>query len=627
MYIKHLISLSLILLLTLFGGPFSSDIIAQSFNVEKTAFYCDDVEKADTQHRHPSFSWGWQWRAAAGTAGDLPFWLHSNQLGALDRYSANTTLNLNAAYQHHFDFGLDLSTGANLLLRAAEDPVAWLETGYLQLGYGHFILWAGRKEEYFGLVHPSLSSGSMDLSRNARPMPKIVMATDGYQPLPGTRRVFYYQGTYAHGWMDDQDYRFVDNVLLHQKTLYLRMFTEDAIFVPRAGFTHFAHWGGDSPIFGRSPVDFRSYIDVIFSLKSDSKELLPGGQLSNVYQNHLGVYDFAAMFNIGRYKFGASRQFYLEDSPSTKFVAPWDGMWGAYIQRRPDSRTRWRREKTDDWQTVWERGNRPFLTGILYEHINTRKQIRRWRNERYQYANYYNHWAYHGGWTYHGRIIGNPLYYSEKGVYGVVNNKLIAHHFGLEGFAGPFAWRALTTYSRNYGAQFVYLIGDIPPDPQEYIPPHLRDSWNGDLKSLDANGNYTIQTEGSEMPLQEMRTLPVNSGMLYVNRDVPLVNSATPEDGIIDGTRISNFFGPLDQWSFLLEISTDQLARRDLRHGPPTRRSSRPAGESSQAVLSGVPVSYRPSFVKLSLALDLGQAHPDNFGVMITLGWQNRESR
>lgn len=531
-------------------------------------------------------AFGWQWRAAAGTAGDLPFWLHSNRLGALDRYSANTTLNLYAEYQHRFDFDLDLVIGANLLLRAAEDPVAWLQEGYVQLGYGHFLLWLGRKWEYYGLLHPDLTSGTMDHSQNMRPMPKFMLSTDGFQPIPGTRRVFYYNGTFAHGWMDDSAYRFVDGVLLHQKTLYLRMFTEDAVIVPRVGITHFAQWGGNSPVWGQSPQNLRSLFDVFFMLSSDSKELFEGGELSNVFQNHLGVYDFSGMFNIGRYKFGFSRQFYLEDAPNARFASPWDGLWSAWIHLRPDPRYRWRREKPADWQTEWERGNRPFLTGINYEHVNTLEQLTADpRRGKERYANYYNHWSYLGGWTYHGRVIGNPLYFGKKGFYGVANNKLIAHHVGLQGFAGPFAWRSLATYSRNYGAQR--------------------------LKRLE------------------------------------------------DGEVTNNLFGRKDQWYLLLEISSDHLLKRELRHGPPSRRARQPepahtilrasndgndsssesgvtiSSESSERAGSlpsesrslfsperrDLPVWLYPATVKLSLACDFGQLNPTNIGLMITFGW------
>ena len=60
-------------------------------------------------------SWGWQWRGAAaigsssyGSTNDLPFWLHSNRSGELDRYSANTTLNLFGTWRHTFDSGISL---------------------------------------------------------------------------------------------------------------------------------------------------------------------------------------------------------------------------------------------------------------------------------------------------------------------------------------------------------------------------------------------------------------------------------------------------------------------------------------------------------------------------------------
>ncbi len=456
---------------------------------------------------------GWQLRTAASTAGDLPFWLHSNRFGAIDPHSAQAGLNLSGSWHHSLDSGLTFSTRTNVLFRTASDTDLLLQEGYLQAGYGPFVLWAGRKREYFGLVHPELSMGTMDLSTNARPMPKITFATDGFQPVPGTRRVFYYDGGLSHGWMTDDDHRFMDHVWLHQKYLYLRFFTEDAPVVPRAGLKHFAQWGGQSDDFGISPRSLKAYRDVFFSLAGDSKEIFGGGELPNQFQNHFGTYDFALMFNLGRYKVSVSRQFILEDTPNARFGTPWDGMWGAWIELRPDKRTRWTANRPDDWRT----DHRPLLKAVNYEHINTLDGLTRYEHrDAEQHVNYYNHWAYLGGWTYGGRVLGNPLFFGDPDYYGVVNNQLVGHHIGLKGFAGPVDWRFFSTYTRNYGAGRTYVLDD------------------------------------------------------EIVRDTGLTSRN-------------------DQWSFMLELRTTAL---------------HPALETAA-----------------TMALDVGDAHPDAFGLLLSLRW------
>ena len=484
-------------------------------------------------------TYGFQWRGAFGTAGELPFWLHSNRYGELDTQSANTTLSLFGTWSHTFDAGPSLSAGADLSLRGAENSSVWLQEAYLQAGYGHFVLWAGRKKEYFGLVHHELSMGTTDLSQNARPIPKITLATDGFQPIPGTRRVMYYSASLAHGWMYDDDYRFVDRVRLHQKHLYLQIFSDDAPIVPRAGLKHFAQWGGNSPRHGEAPVNLRTFRDVFFSLAADSKEIIGGGELLNVHQNHLGTYDFSLTANVGRYRMAISRQFILEDTPNARFGTPWDGMWGAYIELRPDSRTRWRSggsggagtgrtsslragqgagQNGGAGQADRRAAHRPLIRAVLYEYLDTKEGIDRYpHRDMTSYFNYYNHSAYRGGWTYHGRSLGNPLFFSHPDYLGVINNIILAHHFGAVGHAGPVDWRLLTTYSRNYGA----------------------------------GGLTTTDRVGARRP-NERR----------------------------------------DQWSWMLELKTGM---------------------------------FHPSLeAATTLALDTGEAHPGNFGAMVTLRWRAR---
>ena len=441
-----------------------------------------------------SFGYGWETGAGAGFSGTQPFWLHANQHGQVDPYSANAMSNFFGFGRYSLNNGLTLTAQADLFVRASQDSQLHFTEGFVQLSYGSFDLWAGRKRERFGLIHPTLSTGSMDLSENARPLPQIVFATRGFMPVPFTRGVLFADASLGHGSQNNFNDRFVEGLVrVHRKHLYLRIFSNDAPLVLYGGLKHFAQWGGSSPLHGSSPVNFRSFIDVFFSRAADSNEIIGGGQLLNSAQNHLGTYDFAFKINTERYVISVSRQFILEDTPNARFGTPWEGLWGASLTfRPPPERRSWRSTRTAPAPVAGQRQQsrlhpgyhssddtfRPFLKSIHYEYLDVMSDMFRFpQRARDEYFNYYNHWAYRGGWTYFGNTLGNPLFLTDRDFLGVVNNEIFAHHLGLEGFLGKaFDWRFFATYSRNYGANRVTHRSNL--SGREKLLTERRDQWS-----------------------------------------------------------------------------------------------------------------------------------------------------
>jgi hypothetical protein len=315
-----------------------------AFNSDRQATIVETVtadspsdNRSGREHRSLSV-FGFRMQGAGGYNRRLPFWVHSNRFGELYPQSNNAILHLFGAWQREFQSGISLTTGAGLLLRDAGERASQFQEAYVQVGYGQFVLWAGRKREYFGMVHPELSMGSADMSQNARPIPKITLSTDGFRQVPGTRGIVDYDVSLSHGWLRDDEHRFVERPFLHQKHLYLRLFNDRSRVVPQGGIKHFAQWGGESPIDGPVPSGPRAFLDVFFSLSPDSREILGGGRLENKYQNHVGTYDFSLLFRFERVRFSVSRQFFLEDTPNARFGTPWDGMWGAWVEFTGSSR-------------------------------------------------------------------------------------------------------------------------------------------------------------------------------------------------------------------------------------------------------------------------------------------------
>ena len=572
-----------------------------------------------------SYTAFWSVRTGAGITGELPFWLHSNRQGQLDRQAASTHANLMATVHHRIGAqgprALDLSAHGNLIGVRALDTQLRIHEWVMRAQWRGFMLQAERLHASFGLINKDLSTGSMDQSTNARPMPAITFATAHYRPLPLLGDWVFYDASLSHGWFDDHDWRYVEDVLLHRKHLYLRIFGQDAPFVASGGIVHVVQWGGVSPVVGPAPAGLRDWVDVFFSLKSDSQEIFSGGKLLNHFQNHLGTYDISFAFQSERWRLVANRQFYLEDTPNAQFATPWDGLFSVVWERHHRGAAQWRYDHTrapltrmpGSWWSgspgAWHTGNagqwptshspgrtstvaghglnthtrsdevsrlparplRPRITAVLYEHINTISQVTN-RPGRDLHANYYNHWAYLGGWTYHGRAAGNPLYSGSPDWYGVINNKLLSHHLGMMGTLGVAQWRILATYSRNYGAHHIYYRQAGPA----------------------ADASVAVgEHPATPYPSGPSDSLPVHVRLAE------------------DGQRFEGLFNRHDQWSFLLEwhISApgiSSLPGRGNRFGRPTAGSGTPA----------------PYGITVSLGADFGDLHERNVGLMV--GWIRR---
>lgn len=70
--------------------------------------------------------------------------------------------------------------------------------------------------------------------------------------------------------------------------------------------------------------------------------------------------------------------------------------------------------------------------------------------------NYFNNGIYIKGWTFREMLMGNPLITSPAILKGegydyIRNNKIIAHHLGIEGHMTKITYKLLYTYSLNYG--------------------------------------------------------------------------------------------------------------------------------------------------------------------------------
>ena len=383
------------------------------------------------------------WEAGLSSVGGLgkqaPFWIVSNRQGKFlpEKYAAAMELGLFVEQ----DTGrvIDYDYGLEMYGRLGTTSDMWVHQAYLNMKIWDMVkVSAGWQEETVGSSEPSISTGSVIWSGNARPMPKIAIGTPGYVPVPFTRGYAEISGTLSHGWFEEG--RYASNVWLHHKNFYIRLGGTLPVNI-HYGFNHYAQWGGSSPRQEDPyPSDFKSYMKVFFISDGDPDQAgTPDGWVINKFGNHLGSRNYGIDLNLGTVSAGIYHQDVFEDNSGYSRKNFPDGLWGARI-RLPDQGR--------------------IVQAVVYEFLHTTDQSGPVHDVEGDTLggndNYFNHGHYQSGWTYHKYTIGTPMVTSpllnDPANYRIRNNRVIAHHLGFEGFIGVnLRYRTLFTFSRNFG--------------------------------------------------------------------------------------------------------------------------------------------------------------------------------
>lgn len=362
--------------------------------------------------------------------GALPFWLHANRNGTVDSSGTNwiNEIQLNRILLDRQDFSLQ--AGGSLVGRLSNNNSAHFSELYLQADWKGYRFSAGRFIDPIGFNNHELSAGSMMVSRNTTPVPRISISTPDFLDLPFAGGYLQYKGMFSYGWLEEN--RYVSNALLHQKYLYLKVNLGN--FSAAGGMIHNVVWGGTHPEFGPLPQSFGDFLRVVAGQNADEESNAPGSDISNALGNAVAAYEFGLNYETDSFTLSATRLFYLEDRVSTRFRSPWDGVWGVNLVLKDE----------DQW-----------LNAVTYEHVNTKKQDAL-PGQPLGRANYYNNGIYQSGWTYEGKVLGLPLLGYSPEINRVSNNILVGHHLGAEGsFSDRLSWKLLLSYTRNYGDEYV----------------------------------------------------------------------------------------------------------------------------------------------------------------------------
>jgi len=419
--------------------------------------------------------------ATLASKGYQPLWITSNRFGLLSDEGADLATYAGIGNTHTLPTGnhdFRIEYGANVVNNNHFNRVI-IQQGYLKVRYGALEFRGGRFEEVLGDVDPLLSTGSLGISGNALPIPKIGLALPEYTPVPFTNGWLQIKGQISHGWMGNE--QSMKRAWLHEKTFYAKF--GKGPFKVYGGLQHFGVWGGER---GNFSLDrsWKGFFDVLFA-----KEANDGSVSGEIRPNRAGD-------QRGLIEFGGDLE--IDDALfHMYFQVPFESGMGIDIRNI---------DRVGGLNVTFKEHH--WLDRLLFEFIYT-KQMESFQNAQLQ--SYYNNGVYATGWEYHYQNIGTPLFLSRYrgsnflpitavdwrhdedpslGNTNFINNRIIGGHFGmLHRYSSTITARTLITFTRNFGTH------------------------NNFITSSPQNQLYTIHEIKAD--IQQVQGLQISAGIAY----------------------------------------------------------------------------------------------------------------
>jgi hypothetical protein len=331
-----------------------------------TSLCSQDFESKYNLEFNPNFSNQW--------------WSHYNNYG---QEPSKINFSYNAQYQKN-------KTNYYFLVLASKDRVDISESFIKSQLFDSTYLKAGKYYRDFSIyLNDELSSGSILISKNAKPMPKIGLLSS--YKLKKNENIDFNFGI-SHGLFKKNEI-YNKAPMLHEKFIYLNYKKNKNQL--KVGIVHEAIWGGGTEIDGNFPSSFKDFLKIFIS---EDGPLLEGDSHANALGNHLGIWDFSYIRTIDNKILKIYYQHLFEDTSGLRFANRYDGLWGLELV------------------------NYVPKTNILLEYLDTTNQF---INPPYVQESYYNHGEYPEGWSYAGYALGNP--FINAGNYSDVNPLKMLH--------------------------------------------------------------------------------------------------------------------------------------------------------------------------------------------------------
>ena len=366
------------------------------------------------------------------TEEELPFWMYHNKSGRISQ-TTNSAARVTGRAFYSFNNSAYLEVGAGIAFNNREEKKIFDDEAYAQFSYNWLRITAGRKQReelYNGL---SATNENILWSMNARPLPGLQIETS--RPITLFRLGDFNEGNIGfeaslNEYFLEKD-RHVSNARVHHKSLHL-VYNNGEGFKIKSGIQHFAQWGGTSPEHGKQPEGIADYLR-IFAGRDGGDNAVSGDQW-NVLGNHLGSYELYITKDFRKMEVQLIYNHIFEDGSGSRYDNFPDGRYGIFIDLKEKDR---------------------LIESVLYELFYTKNQGQ-YSTGPHKNDAYFNHYqTYHSGWTYNKRILGVPFMVYDAELNRVVNNKFLAHHFGISGSVGDYynnyPYKLLASYSRNEG--------------------------------------------------------------------------------------------------------------------------------------------------------------------------------
>lgn len=387
------------------------------------------------------------------TDGDYaPFWLTNNVYGIGSDKTNKEYLRAGAfGSKTFFDNKLNVKLGADMLVSHNLQSDFYFQQLYADFEYKAALLSIGAKEWNNPLKNKYLSTGSMTLSNNSRPIPQVGFSIPEFVDIPYTNGLLQFQGGLSYGWYGDNDYKkrhagngdYALDVLYHRKYGFIK-FENKSPWSFIFGLEMDTQWGGDFYRKGEyvsgSKGNLKNFLKVLMPMSGGGSDSNSTDQV-NIVGNVYGSWHFVANYKTKDFTIKGYHEHFFEDHSGVFFKNIPDGVYGLELnfnKKQP-------------------------ISSVLFEYVHTKDQSGpflwdKTENINSQVSagdNYYNQWDYISETNY-GYTMGNPLLtsplYNKGRTLSVLNNRISAFHGGLSGYVSDnLQYRALITYSRSWG--------------------------------------------------------------------------------------------------------------------------------------------------------------------------------
>ncbi|KQS33274.1 capsule assembly Wzi family protein [Dyadobacter sp. Leaf189] len=385
--------------------------------------------------------------SAAGATAQTPFWQFANQHGSvpLDGNFGLADIGIYKIYNPNNPRNFQWSGGVQAIASYGKAGNVFLSDAYLTAKFNIVEILAGQQRMVSGLIDTTMSSGSLAMAGNARPMPRIQVSIPKYLPLFFTDNFVALKFAYSDGYLGSSriNYGSVNRVprsYFHQKSLYFRLGKPQDKYKVYLGMNHQAMWGGEAetmPLRELSPP--KAYLYTVIGKTVDYRKI----------GNHFGTVDIGGEWRGKDWSYFLYRQNIYETGSLFKVNNLADGLNGISLKRLKPL----------------PKGAKYFaFRSFLFEVLGTKNQTN--KNPLsglviFEKGNYYNSYLFARGWSYYGSGIGTPLIPAASQTRPDLprsrseftnNNRVWAFHTGVTASWLALEWSFKGTYSRNSGS-------------------------------------------------------------------------------------------------------------------------------------------------------------------------------